>query len=109
MKQTYYLFEFIKELGTKTKIKCEACQAFYHFFCNKFDKFYNTGAQMLDFIYHVTLKSLRNISVFTIKSHDFVINKQHCYCCYYIEWKGLISWLSCLLSFVTFPNVSWST
>ena len=23
--------------------------------------------------------------------------------------KGLTSWLSCLLSFVTFPNVSWST
>ena len=23
--------------------------------------------------------------------------------------KGLTSWLSCLLYFVTFPNVSWST
>ena len=23
--------------------------------------------------------------------------------------KGLTSWLSCLLCFVTFPNVSWST
>ena len=23
--------------------------------------------------------------------------------------KGLTSWLLCLLSFVTFPNVSWST
>ena len=23
-------------------------------------------------------------------------------------WKGLTSWLSCLLCFVTFPNVSWS-
>ena len=29
-------------------------------FCNEFDKFKNTGAGMLDFIYHMTLKILRN-------------------------------------------------
>ena len=28
------------------------------FFRNKFNKFNNTGAQMLDFIYHIALKSL---------------------------------------------------
>ena len=35
-------------------IKCEACQAFYHFFPT--NKFNNTGARMLDSIYHMTLK-----------------------------------------------------
>ena len=31
-------------------IKCEACKAFYCFFHNRFDKFNNTGACMLDSI-----------------------------------------------------------
>ena len=33
-----------------------------HFFafCNNFDKFNNTGARMLDSIYHMTLKLLLN-------------------------------------------------
>ena len=39
-----------KELN---EIKGEACQAFYLFFCNKLNKFNNTGAQMLDSIYHI--------------------------------------------------------
>ena len=32
---------------------------FMAFFCNKLNKFNNTGAQMLDFIYHMTLKLLK--------------------------------------------------
>ena len=39
------LIEFGKE------IKCEACRAFYLFFCNEFNKFNNTRARMLDSIY----------------------------------------------------------
>ena len=31
-------------------------------FCNKFNKFNNTRAQMLDSIYHVTLKLLSNLN-----------------------------------------------
>ena len=42
------LFEFIKPVGHE--IKCEACQSFYHF-CKEFNKFNNTGAQMLDYMY----------------------------------------------------------
>ena len=38
-------------------IKGKACSAFYHFFRNKFNKFNTTGAQMLDSIDHMTLKS----------------------------------------------------
>ena len=37
-------------------IKCEACRAFFLLFRNKFNKFNNTGAPMLDSIYHMTLK-----------------------------------------------------
>ena len=29
-------------------------------FCNKFNKFNNTGARMLDSIYHMTLKLIKN-------------------------------------------------
>ena len=36
------------------EIKCEACQAFY-LFRKQFNKVNNTGAQMLDSIYHMTL------------------------------------------------------
>ena len=39
--------------------KCKACLAFYHFFPNKLNKFNNTGALMLDSIYHMTLKLLK--------------------------------------------------
>ena len=37
------------------EMKCEACLAFYHFFATSFNKFNNTGARMLDSIYHMTL------------------------------------------------------
>ena len=43
--------------------KCLASLAFYHF-RNEFNKFNNKGAQMLDSIYHMTLKPLLN-HVFT--------------------------------------------
>ena len=43
------------------EIKCEACQAFYLFFRNKFNKFNNTGAWILDSIYQMTLKFIKNI------------------------------------------------
>ena len=39
------------------------------FFCIKFNKFNNTGARMLDSIYHMTLKSIKN--------HIFGVKMQH--------------------------------
>ena len=42
-------------------IKCEACRTFYLFFRSEFNKFNNTSARMLDSIYHMTLRLLRNL------------------------------------------------
>ena len=41
-------------------------------FPNKFDKFNNTGARMLDSIYHMTLKLLYK-RIFGVKTHYFFI------------------------------------
>ena len=41
-------------------------------FRNKFNKFNNTGAQMLDSIYHMPLKLLKNL-VFGIKTSVFCL------------------------------------
>ena len=50
----HVLLNLLNELGKV--IKCSANLAFYHFFAKTFDKFNNTGARMLDSIYHMTLK-----------------------------------------------------
>ena len=39
-------------------IKCEACGAFFSLFRNEFNKFNNTRAQKLAFIYHMILRLL---------------------------------------------------
>ena len=44
-------------------------------FLHQFNKFNNTGAQMEDSIYHMTLK-LHFISNFALKRHDFAIRKR---------------------------------
>ena len=46
-----WLMNFQTSLGKV--IKCEACRAFYRFFRNEFNKFNNTGARMLNSIYHM--------------------------------------------------------
>ena len=58
---------WIYQMSWGKAIKCEACLAFYRFFCNKFDKFNNTGAQMLDSTYHMTLPLLYN-HIFVVKT-----------------------------------------
>ena len=50
--------------------KCEACQAFY-FFRDKFNKFDNTRARMLDSIYHMTLNNFK-ITFFDLKTSIFL-------------------------------------
>ena len=54
----HVLLNLLNELGKE--INCKACRAFYLFFRNKFNKFNNTRAGMLDSIYHMTN---------TLKSH----------------------------------------
>ena len=53
----HVLLNLLNELGKK--IKCETCRAFY-LFRNEFNRFNNTGARMLDYIYHMTLKLHKN-------------------------------------------------
>ena len=54
----HVLLNLLNELGKRDKM--EACRAFYLFFRNKFYKFNNTRAGILDSIYHMTLKLLKN-------------------------------------------------
>ena len=54
----HVLLNLLDQLGKSDK--CKACQAFYHFFPNEFNKFNNTRAQMLDCTYHMTLKLFKN-------------------------------------------------
>ena len=48
------ILNLLNEFGKSGK--WEACQAFYLFFRTEFNKFNNTGAGMLNSIYHKTLK-----------------------------------------------------
>ena len=51
----HVLLNLLNELGKM--IRCETVPSILPVFCNKFNKFNNTGAQMQDSIYHMTLKS----------------------------------------------------
>ena len=51
----HVLMNLLNELGGEKEINCEACRAFYLYFM-KFNDFNNTGAKMLDSIYHMTQK-----------------------------------------------------
>ena len=68
--------EFTKPVKEKD-IKWEACLEFYSFFfCNKFNKFHNTGEQILDSIYHMTPKNSFEIAFLVSKHKDFATIKQ---------------------------------
>ena len=47
-------------------------------FCNKFDKFNNTEARMLDSIYHMTMKLLKNC-ILGMKTSRFCCLLTQCY------------------------------
>ena len=50
----HVLLNLLNELGKSDKMR--GLLSILFFFCNKVDKFNNTGAPMLDSIYHMTLK-----------------------------------------------------
>ena len=50
--------------------KMQGLSSILSLFCNKFNKFNNTGAQMLDPIYHMTLKLLK-ITFFGVETSRF--------------------------------------
>ena len=61
-KSAYVLLNLLNLLGKRDKMqglwaKCEACEHLL-LFRNEFNKFNNTGTQMLDSTYHLTLKLL---------------------------------------------------
>ena len=52
------LLILLNKLGKRNKMR--GLPSILSLFLNKFNKFNNTGAQMLDSIYHMTLKILKN-------------------------------------------------
>ena len=60
--------ESIKQVGEKRGL-----QSILLLFRNEFNKFYNTGAKMLDSIYHRTLKLHKNC-IFDVKTSRFCVN-----------------------------------
>ena len=52
------LFNLLKELGKRDKM--QGLPSILSLFRNEFNKFNNTGARMLDSIYHMILKLIKN-------------------------------------------------
>ena len=52
----HVLLKLLNELGKSDKMR--SLPSIFSLFRNKFIKFNNTGARILDFIYHMTLKLL---------------------------------------------------
>ena len=65
----YFLLNLLNELG-KRVIKCETCRAFYYFFATSLINSQNTGARMLNSIYHMTLKLIKN-RILGVKTSKF--------------------------------------
>ena len=54
----HVLLNFLNEFGTSDKM--QGLPSILSLFQNEFNKFNNTGALMLDSIYHMTLKLIKN-------------------------------------------------
>ena len=54
----HVLLNLLNEFGKSDKM--QGLQSILSLFHNEFNKFNNTGALMLDFIYHMTLKLIKN-------------------------------------------------
>ena len=63
----FVLLNLLDELGKK--IKCDACRAFYLFYAASL---INPMLRILESIYHMTLRLLRNL-ISGVKSYNFVI------------------------------------
>ena len=66
----HVLLNLLDELGKRDKMR--GLPSILSFFRNEFNKFNNTRAQMLDSIYHMTLR-LFEISFLPLKRYNFVI------------------------------------
>ena len=75
--RAYVLLNLLNEMEKSDKMW--GVQSIYRFFLNKFNKFDNTGAGMLDSIYHMTLRLLWNLISDVIKLRFFSLCTQRCY------------------------------
>ena len=64
----HVLLNSLNKLGKRDKMR--GLSSILSLFCNEFNKFNNTGAQMLYSIYHTTLKLLEN-RIFDVKTSRF--------------------------------------
>ena len=73
----HVLLNLLNKLGKRDQMR--AWQTFYLFFRNMFDKFNKTGAEMLDSIYHMSLKLLWS-HIFGVKKAKILsLCTQRCY------------------------------
>ena len=68
--RAHVLLNLLNELGKRDKIR--GFPSILSLFCNELNKFNNTGARMLDSIYHTTLKLFWN-HISGVKSYNCVI------------------------------------
>ena len=61
----YVLFQFIKRVGESDKMR--GLSSILFFFRNEFNKFNNTGARVLDSIYHMALNLLNTFAAKYLK------------------------------------------
>ena len=73
------LLNLLNKLGKRDKMR--GLQSILSLFQNKFNKFNNTGARMLDSVYHTTCKLFLN-HIFGVKTLRF---------CHMLEVKSVIS------------------
>ena len=66
----HVLLNLLNELGKRDKMR--GLPSILSLFRNEFNKFNNTGAQMLDSIYHMTLRLLWNL-ILALKRYNYVI------------------------------------
>ena len=64
----HVLLNLLNKLGKRDKMR--GFPSILSLFCNEFNKFNNTGAQILDSIYHMALKLLKNY-IFCLKMSRF--------------------------------------
>ena len=64
----YVLLNLLNELGNTDKMR--GWSSILSLFLNEFNEFNNTGARMLDYIYHMTLKLLKDHFIF-VKTSRF--------------------------------------
>ena len=71
---SHVLLNLLNELGKRDKMR--GLPSILSLFRNEFNKFNNTRARMLDFIYHMTLRLLWNLisGVKTLKLRHYVRN-----------------------------------